>query len=511
MALRSISPTADQRTSLGTGIKGLADPFQYKRLIFFGSQCALICDDSTVSSPVWRVVSLASAASTSYAHPFDFAVSDGGWTTVNPYGDAHAVYTASTGWRDNSGNWYNDGNSYYGVDIFLTMPAGTKTRIDVTYTVSGTWPSGGVASCGVASVNGSIDQIITSGCLTVANTNTAAGTHTVSWIGSTTATALEVVIGYGTGADPTGTITITKVIVYGPGSDPFGGGSGGGTSADETFINDMVGTINQQGYFGWLAKKTVSGTDYIYYSYTTNYFKTIKTTQVAKWIANMPYTISMSGYGRAGALVLYVTAGDTGGTDAKVYKSTNSGKTFSATSQAITARGGCVNISYKKSGGAANGGTSPQFALIKGHATDLKAVSLAASTVTLATGTSHYPIGPYSLQSFTLDGSRLYAILENAATYMSDDGGATWSAVTTPTMSGSTAYGVTSSPQNKAFLLAFGDQLLSFSANSGNTWTNIWTAYDAFRSSAFGSTAAKVIVSSFIDLNLLYSRSVVNT
>src|SRR5258708_35213506 len=72
-----ISPTAGQIAGLGTVIKLIADPFDYRRLVLYGSQGGFVCDDGLVSSPVWRSVPF-SAIRTQQI--FDFTASAYGFT-----------------------------------------------------------------------------------------------------------------------------------------------------------------------------------------------------------------------------------------------------------------------------------------------------------------------------------------------------------------------------------------------------------------------------------------------
>lgn len=178
------------------------------------------------SSVQGAVVVCAPSDSNSWSVTFDFTISDGGFIAASTPGSAPAVYVPGVGWQSTRGLWYPpDGTTYYGCGIHRDFASASLTNIEITYLVSGVWPSGGSVACGVATT-GSIDEFFSNssgGCLYVANTNTAAGSHTILWSGTNTATSFETFIGFGHTTSTSGaSITITRIVMSGTGPSPFG-------------------------------------------------------------------------------------------------------------------------------------------------------------------------------------------------------------------------------------------------------------------------------------------------
>ncbi|HLY25747.1 MAG TPA: hypothetical protein VKQ72_05365, partial [Aggregatilineales bacterium] len=84
----------------------------------------------------------------------------------------------------------------------------------------------------------------------------------------------------------------------------------------ETYIADMKGSLTSQNYFCWLSHKVVSGTDYVLYNYTTDFFATTHSLQVARYSASMTCGIARSDYNDG---KFWVSAGDPTMSDAGVY------------------------------------------------------------------------------------------------------------------------------------------------------------------------------------------------
>lgn len=464
---RNISPTSSQRTALGTAIKLIADPGSYRRLILFGSAGALVCDDKTAAVPVWRSVNLRSTASTGQLIATLTVPATGGTvsTPATVLGQAYRV--------DFSGTWivgYDGPTALNGDACYRQGTAGSAyNTTDVQCYIDGAAPSPLPAV-------------------------SAAHTYSIALTGTGSAFAFQ--CHDGNYSDNSGSISALVYQLAG--------------SSDEVFIADMQGSINRPGYFCWLVKRTVSGTDYVYFSYTTNYFRAVQSKQVAKYDSSLIYSISLRSYNSTATGVVLVSAGATSDSTAKVYRSANWGSTWSATTQTITARGGLLNVPYAKSGGAANSANPPQYALVRGTASgNIQGVGLAGGSATIVAGTAVYPFGPYSLNSFTLDGAYLSLMMRNGSAYWSSDAGVNWAAGGSA-MPGSTsfiAYGMTGSPTNKSFGLGFGYRALAFTSDRGSAWTDLWANYRAFAGTAF-SGAGEHVISAFADLTLLYSQAV---
>lgn len=471
-----ISPTDDQREALGTGIKLLADPHEYRRLIFYGSAGCLVCDDSTASSPEWHEVNLSASGGLLFAKIYDFSDDNGGWSAG--FGGAPASY--------GSGRWnsthYSNGVVHEADSLYILSPSFASTFITTVRVV-------GYATY-AANGGGRTVQAIS-------NLPQTAGSFDKTATINANATQIAVDVSSNDTGDATttsGKNYVTQIVVTAD-ADTLGGTPvTGGT--DIEFIGDMVGSINREGWFGWLGTDGTS----LYFYRTTNYWQTRTRVQLGSYVAGINYSISTDSYG---ASVVFVVAGSV------LYKSTNAGRSFATTGISINASGGPINVPYALPDGAANAGSSPEYLLVKGvSGGNLEARTLAGNTVTLAAA-AHYAAGPYALVSYTQDGNYLFFVGGDGTTWYTSNGGETWTQGATPTASG-TVYGVNGSPQNKLFALVFGNGCLSFSANGMVSFTSLYSAYSTWATANLGSGEGGIIVSAFIDLNLLYEKEVTN-
>lgn len=492
----NISPSSTQQTAVGTAIKLIADPYNYRRLILFCAQGALVCDDSTVANPAWTLVDLASSsAGGTWSQTLDLTLTDGGFEVQLGFG----AWTSGTGWQGTTNGT--------GTSLRVKLELGTSftvTSISVTYTI---------INNNNATPRGDDDIVrLFSGATQISTMNggvATCGSATNRTVTGISGTGNQIWLALDSGLSPPctgGSTKITALVVRGTGSNPFGGS--GGSASDEVFISDIVGSPNRRGWFAWLSKKTVGGTDYVYVNTTRDYFASVVTSvQVAKYIATMTYTLSMSSYNSGASGVGKVTAGDPSGADAKVYSTTNWFASVSA-GAALNTRGRQINVPYTKSGGTANAGTSPQNVYIKGiSATNLECVNLAGGTTTVISGGSKYGIGPYSLHSFTLDGKYLAFVASDGTMRTSSDAGGTWDSKTAVTATGN-VYGITGSPTNYQFLLGFGDRGLEYSTDFSSTWNGLHAAWRTFADAEWNSSTALIIISAFADLSAIYTRPV---
>lgn len=474
----NISPTAAQRNAIGTAIKMIADPYNYRRLILYGSLGAVVCDDHTAVSPKWRTVSLTPSNISNTVAGTTISLTYPAFTSATCTGPATVesgnIITVQSG----SPNPNYEGAPIYVANVITSICCNLELIDDPGWTLFDQQPT----------VDGPFATIDCDG-----NTRdyppTVADGRTTLPVGETfprrtrmetnSRTSYQLLIRVT--AVPTGTV----------------------------YISDIQGSINRQGYFCWLTKTTVGGIDYVYFNYTADSFRTRKTKQVAKWQSDLYYTIQLRSYNSNTSGVVFVTAGTTTDSTAKVYKSTNWGGTFSATSTTLTTRGGVLNVPYNKSGGSANSSTSPQYGVVKGlSGGNLQFFALNATTNTVV-ATSSYPIHPYALGSYTLNGAILSLILQDRTFYTSSNGGVSWTAKATPTGGTSaTAVGCCGSPVNSSFYFSFGYRLLSYSSNGGASWNSIYSAWETWRSANLGGSNGENIISAFMDLSKLYAKSV---
>jgi hypothetical protein len=489
-----ISPTAEQRESISPTIKMIVDPHNYKRLILYGGGGGLVCDD--MFNPSWRAINLASGApSQTWSKTFDFTATDGDWQDTATFGSetpASAVWTTGVGWEDTDYESPVGSIGRRGANIIISIAASTLTSITLTYTYTK----------GTASVGADPGVLIgTSSTLSLlTHTASSSGSNlTRQWTGTETgATVIQLRIDSDNDTSApfggyTGSATITKVVITGIGTNPFGGV---GVSTDETFIGDIVGTPNREGYFGWLAVR--DGTD-VYYSRTENYWRTVKTTSLGAYASDLTFGIAIASHGQQVVMV--------GGPGSAIWRSTNWGSTF-GTVAALNPHGGAITIPWAAGGGSVNVAATPKFCYFKGTAAGGTAqfVNYAGGTVALGTAQWPYESGGAQIHTFTTDGSYIMVGMQQGGVWKSSDAGATFG---TAASLGGTAWGLNGSPQNSEFLLVFGPSTLKYTTTFGTAaWADLYSTYETELVDDEFDGGGTDLVSAQIDLNQLYNQEV---
>lgn len=458
-----ISPASDLRTAIVPVIKMIVDPHNYRRLILYGEQGALVCDDMT--NPAWRRISITSAiVSNTWSHSIDFTLTDAdGVPGTDP--QLRAVYVAGQGWHKSP-----DRNDR--ITFIIPLPSSAVVT-SVTFTLSSCTL---VSSVGIFIDGGIFEYVACSG-----------GQATDTYAELTTANVgIDVVMD--SSVDP----YVTGLTINGTGTNPYGGGQ---PPSGETFIGDIVGTPNREGYFGWLALR--NDTD-VYYSYTSNYFRTIRTTSLGAYASDLTFGIAIASHGQGVVMV--------GGPGSAIWRSTNWGSTF-GTIAALNPHGGAIDISFSRAGGSANVAALPAYWYFKGTAAGGTAqiVNMAGGTVALGTAQWPYESGGRQLHSFTTNGNYLMVAMQQGQVWRSTDAGATFG---TTTDLGGTAWQLAGSPQNSGFMLAAGPTTLKYTANFGTAWTDLFSEYDTELGQDEFSGGGQDIVSAQIDLQALYRDEV---
>ncbi|MEP7286966.1 MAG: hypothetical protein ABI947_14510 [Chloroflexota bacterium] len=350
---QDISPTASQRTGLGTTLKLVADPHLYKRFILLGSQGGLMTSDATAATIAWNPINLASVSGTGWVQDIATVATDGGLTnesyaihgtSTNP--DQSGAFTTNVGWqqtliRDTSGGGDSNLQSILVGKTFSS--SSTLTKAVATFDRS----TGTDIGSGVIFV-----ELIgyLSGVQVFRQTSSQPGptgtnlTHT--WTGSQMVDRVLFNSNMGSAhypSDPGGTCTLKNIHLEGLGANPF-----------DAFISDIAASPNRQNYFGWLSKQTIFSIDYIFYNYTPDLFTTIHSTPVAKYSASMIYSIVAAPFtlnaGAAGKV--WVTAGDPASGDAAIYESADWGAHFTALgTPSLNAGGGAIDLPFSLPGG----------------------------------------------------------------------------------------------------------------------------------------------------------------
>ncbi|MEP7286965.1 MAG: hypothetical protein ABI947_14505 [Chloroflexota bacterium] len=313
---QDISPTSLQRTGLGTTLKLVADPHLYKRLILFGAQGGLMTNDATAASVVWQSIYL-----TGPRLRDQFAI-DLTIATLT-CGTYHTDPTKSYTFQISGTVAY--GNGVCGDAMYQTPDCTWSTHTPVT-----TCPIDDGTHCSSTDMNNS-------GPFFSADDPSYNAAHVYKMTRMGTGFAFGAKVLDSGNSDNTGS-WVAAVYEQIP--------------VNETAVfpvADIQGSANRKGYFGWLSKVTISGTDYIHYNYTPDLFNTVNSTQIAKYSTSMTYAIVMSPFtlngGAAGKV--WVTAGDPASGDAAIYESSDWGAHFVALgTPALNAGGGAIDLPF---------------------------------------------------------------------------------------------------------------------------------------------------------------------
>lgn len=456
------SPTPAQITYVGNVIKLLSDPSQYQRLFMYGDGGLLICDDATVAILAWRDVTISSPGT-----PTSTLVDT--WTVAaNNSSVQHGSYSTIAG-------------KSYTMQVSGVVAENNTPPIsllDGYYTSADNWAT--------HSVNPAC--LMENGALFTPSNLAYQPSHIYTMVRSGTGATFGAKLDDTVYTDNSGTWTINLYEI----------GTG---SSSETPMADMVGSINRQGWFAWLSRRTISGTDYVYVNTTTNYFQSVATSvQIAANSANMTYGLAVSSYNSGATGIGKVTAGT------NVYTTSNWFASVSA-GPALNARGGAINIPYSLATSASNSSATPQYFYVKGISTNLQGLALDGGTATIISGSTKYPYSNQAVNSFTLNGSAINVVMTTGEMQISNDGGDTFSGATT--LPGASGYFVNGSPVNPSILIGGGSASLAISTDRASSWIDLYgsSGYSAFASSTYGS-GGKVIVTAMLDLALAYSRAV---
>lgn len=449
-----IGPTSGQRSALGPPVRLTRDPTNTSGYFLLCRDGIAYTANAAGRTVTWKIVT----GTSTWTKTFDFTVNDGGWVAgTTP--QLRAVYYAGVGWKKSA--FRNDR-----ITIAVTIPAADVTSISATVD-----NATGVFDIGLG--NGSdIAYIGLSGLTATRSVSFPAETFIV----------LDARVS--TTDDP----AIVSVTLVGTGS----GGTG---------VNIATLAVSSGGNIYWLSKDTVGGTDYVFCNYTRNGFKTVASTQVAKYDANLTYNIQISQYNPA---YIWVSAG-VPGDDAAIYFSSNGAVSFTA-GASLNTRGGSFRVPRALPDGGSNR-LSKNIVYVKGISTNLQGVRDGYSAATIATGSGDYPQTAHTLNSFPLDSDYVLVGLKSRDVYESHDGGKTWAFVATAPGSGN-LYSLEVWPSNRNYLLVGGDQCLAYSIDRGATYTNLWSAFSTWAVAQYGSGVATVILNALPALWTIYKSPV---
>ena len=450
-----ISPTSGQRTSLGKPIKLTRDPTNQAGYFLLCDSGIAYTANGMGSTVKWTVVS----NSTNYNTIYDF--------TLSPNGFIPTPVDGSTGgdWINGTG-WHSDLDSFGRPRILLNRfysNAFTVSQMEIFYQTAANG-SGGTRSVGVNGVPGYAEVL-----------NTGIGTFDDTF-----------------GLSPVNTGTSQVEIILD--TNIFGGGPSIPNIVTKLIVSVSAGTnisgiaISKGGNIYWLSKLTVGGTDYVFCNYTRTGFKATGSTQIATYNANMTYNIQISPYNPAW---VWVSAGDPANTDATIYFSSNGAVSFTA-GAALSTHGGAFRLPRSLPGGGQNRAAA-NIVYIQGIDTNLYGERDGFSRAQIASGSSDYQLSSHALNSFYLDGNYVALILKSRDTYISNDGGKSFTFVTTAPGTGD-AYSLEVWPSNRKYIVMGGDQALAYSTDRAVTWTDFYGDFATWAAAQFGSGIATVIL-----------------
>lgn len=252
----------------------------------------------------------------------------------------------------------------------------------------------------------------------------------------------------------------------------------GGVYADLTRGN-VMGSINRQGYFGWMVMDH-NGGDNTYYVYTTDGFETFHITYLqsdwgysvgsSSWV---PGLFNTNSHGR-----IYVSPG-TG----DVLTSTNWGASFGL--MYYNGNDTELNIFYKKPDG--NDNTIDDF--MSSRSSNRLVLAHANGTITelgVATPYNVYAV-PRNLHRFSVstDNGNYQAIIQGVDLQITDDA---WVTKTTQTVPGGGSYeGVTGFPSNPNYYVTWNGNNIQMTFNRGSSWGDLGSSYRTWATANLGS------------------------
>ncbi|MBX3081725.1 MAG: hypothetical protein KF716_08815 [Anaerolineae bacterium] len=509
------SPAATLRNSIGTIIGLRRDARNYKKYWLYGAKGILATNDITVSVPAWKV---ARALTTGVADTdngdgthtatLDFSAGTGGMSksyTLFRYGNG--IYIPET--PVNSLN-YADGG-------WTTIESQHKTAINAGYS-SQELNIG--RSIDVASTlreiklwwtpNGPNHQTTMTIKVLINNAQVGGYGGAPNIVGGSPVTfSLNIpvqkgdIVGwsvfYSADLPPVDSVTFTKVeLKY-----DFTNTEGFPVDVDETYIADFQGCINKKDVYYWLSVKPYNSVDYVYFNATFDNFATRPaSTRVAKYVANMSYGITVSSFNYR---KVWVAAGDPGDTDAALYASIDGGTIFLKTSAALNQYGGAPWLNYSK-GDKSKNTTDSDIMRIKGRdgSNNFQFVKgISGTPVTVVASATKQLITPLAFGVIARDLDYVRIAFNDGDFYVSSNAGTSWAASATAIPAGGDVYGWSQFPSDPAFALAYGDQTLAYTTDTGATWEDLWSDYDTWRSGEYG-TEGEIVVSCLPDLSIKY-------
>lgn len=192
-----------------------------------------------------------------------------------------------------------------------------------------------------------------------------------------------------------------------------------------------------------------------------------------------------------------------------IYRSTNGGDTFTAHTELDTNGGPAWWNWATTTANEKNTNANNTFILVGDDASNITIKKAGSATVNITSTLADYPESEYALGANARDMDFLFYAARTGKFYTSTDSGDTWSAATDiPGGSSKVIRGWWQYPKDKNFAVAFGYRVFAYTTDAGATWNDEWSAYDAWRSSQYGSTIGEYVRQVLIDRSELITTPV---
>lgn len=506
-AFSDVSPSAVLREALGAVIAARPDPFQPKRVVILGENGIIQTTDITATTPLWSVLALSGGGE---APLVTFDPGGALYRIVPPdeYQDVtqslYAGFQSTSPVVEPTGGFDDTGR--------LAGPATTVASCDF---VAGAWT---YVACEVelpkpshvtaysmrgrtAAFDGNTQVMFFDSSYRLLHLDEQIDSITDS-IWTTVSNAVDIkdvkYIWYTSrNCGATGLKYYLDDLTYTADTTSTGAG---------TLLADIQPALARKNTWYWMSQ--ASGD--VYLNRTTDNFRTTRSFRIAEYNAgDVTYGFGVHPHN---ANLVYASAGTTAAGTRGLYRSTDGGGSWTMEAD-LDARGGLPWPNWATET-ANTRNTSPNGNLrhFKGldGSNDYRLVKgITGSPITVvAADATRYPETCFASYWLAKDLSYGVYAARTGHTYKTSNGGTTWSAGATVTGGGSMALrGVSQWPSDPTFALFYGYQALAYSLDSLGALTNLWSAYDTFRSGAW-SSEGETIVSAWVDTSARWPKVV---
>lgn len=444
-----ISPTAPQRTTMGTLYGIRHDPYALKRYVIWGAGGIAYTDNAFAASPTWSVVTFASGTG------FDFQ------PALNQRNTWYWLYTSG-------------GNLYLGrsTNFFST----TSNTLIASYNAGDVTPSFTVNPFNWREVWVAAGKSVT-GSTTTYDFTASDGGWAVSTGGVANYSA-------GNGWEDTYPPAPDGIYIASP-------------TFAEVFIADITVTFNTT-FTGTSPKVGIYERDTVteYVSSTasaSSYVLTVNRLLTGFSVIADPYVGDTQDF--AG----YITgiSFNTEDSTPSLFRSTDGGTSFTQ-SIMLDERGGCPWWNWATQTANVRNTTTTQFRHIQGidgsdNITMVAGITGSSVTIVSADATQ-YPETGLAFGFLARDLDYGWYLARTGDAYKTSNGGTSWSAVASITGGASfVVWGGFQYPPDNTYWGYYGYRCLGYTIDSGTNWVSLWTDYDTFRTATYTSDNETIV------------------